>query len=106
MASTQSRSRSVRGGAARAFWMASQPRRSASGGKGGSKGFGRWLIATPHHAMAQSGSAAVIAAKAFTVAGKKAFTVAGKWKECSIATAWSNCCCACGLQETGKCTWP
>src|SRR6266545_7228511 len=48
--------------------------------------------------MAQLGSVAGIAVKAFTVSGKK--------NECSIASARSNCFCASGEHEVLKRTWP
>jgi len=48
--------------------------------------------------MAQDGSLSVMAVNAFTVSGKK--------KECCIATARLNCCCAAGLHEIGRLTSP
>jgi hypothetical protein len=48
--------------------------------------------------MAQFGSVAGIAVKAFTVSGKK--------NECNIASARSNCFCASGEHEVLKCTRP
>src|ERR1043166_2898021 len=83
---------------ARACSIACQPFFISSGGNGATSGFGRWLIAMPQYAMAQEGSWAARAVKAFTVSGKK--------NECSMATARLNCVCAAALQEMRKLTRP
>src|SRR5262245_34749909 len=93
-----SNSRGVLGAAAFAFSTASHPCFNADTSKGKISGLERWLIARPQYPMVQVGSVLVTAVNAFTVSGKK--------KECSSATARSNCCCAAAVQETGKWTFP
>src|SRR5689334_10672258 len=80
------------------FSIASRPFFNASAGNGGTSGFGRWLIAMPQYAIAQLGSVSGIAVNALTVSGKK--------KECSMASARSNCFCASGEQDVLNTTRP
>ena len=65
---SQSRSRSVLASVL-PFWMASSPRLRPSAAHGGTSGLGRWLIASPQYAIAQSGSAATTASNALTLSG-------------------------------------
>src|SRR5262249_8507204 len=78
--------------------MASRPRLSVAASKGGTSGFGRWLMAIPQYAMAQPGSVSGIAENVLIVSGKK--------NECSMARARSNCFCASGEHEVWKSTRP
>src|SRR5262245_61192467 len=65
---------------------------------GQAKGFPSRLMATPQCPIAHEGSSAITAVKVLMAGANQ--------KECSSATARSNCACATALHETGKCTWP
>src|SRR5262249_11928143 len=78
--------------------MASRPRLRVAASKGGTSGFGRWLMAIPQYAMAQLGSVSGIAENVLIVSGKK--------NECNMARARSNCSCASGEHEVLKDTRP
>src|SRR5215472_18479154 len=67
-------------------------------GVGGYHNWYQWLIATPHQAMAQAGSASATPVKALTASSYQ--------KECRIATARTKRCWAALLQEIGKCAVP
>src|SRR5574341_239505 len=81
-----------------AFATAVQPSLSAWGDGGHVKGLPRRLMATPQWVIAHVGSN--------SLALENAFMAGANQKECSSATARSNCACAAALQETAKCTWP
>src|SRR5262245_12354152 len=80
-----------------AFWTASAPCLNAAG-EGGSQSGYQTLIATPHDAMAQPGSASPTSVNALTAARYQ--------KEWSKATARSKAGCTSGLQPVAKCTLP
>src|SRR5262249_16780996 len=80
------------------FSTASSPRLSASAGNGGMRGLGRWLMGIPQEAMGEEGSGWGI--------GEKVLIVSGKKKECSMASARSNCFCASGEQDVLNTTRP
>jgi hypothetical protein len=71
--------------AAFAFCSSSQPLFVAATAGAPASGFARALIAIPQYAIAHSGSASPITAKAFGACGNQ--------NECSIAIARLNGCC-------------
>src|SRR6185437_2203315 len=81
----------------RAFSTAAEPALSDASLGGYHSGYHR-LIATPHCAMAHLASVSPAAAKVLAASGYQ--------KECSIATARSNCCCAGALHDVAKCACP
>src|SRR6267378_707631 len=93
-----SRSRWLLACAALALSTAAEPSASALGEGGQAKGFPYRSIALPQWAIAQPGSACATAPNALSPSSNQ--------KECSSATARSNCGCTVGLHEVEKCTVP